>query len=122
MSLLHPTPGEIIDRISIVGLKAIAYKKSGRRTESLDSEAMELIISLDSFGPISNEVERLRHELTEINSLLWGCEDEVRKSYGALSVFSIAKNISHLNDKRNMLVRAINEAYGIEPGEEKVYS
>ena len=34
----------------------------------------------------------------------------------------VAKKIARLNDERNRLIREINQAYGIDPGEEKIYS
>lgn len=122
MSLLNPTPGEVIDRISIVELKIRAFERTGKDPYSFKDECAALEVYLAARGPWLPSIDKLSHELSEINKLLWCCEDEVRTSEKAVELSITAKRIARLNDERNRLIRAINSEYGLEPGEEKIYS
>jgi hypothetical protein len=122
MSLLKPTPGEVIDRISILRLKADAYLKAGKPTERLNLETTELCLYLDTLGRHS-EVTPIAFELADINESLWKAEDYIRvEAMSEHEVSKTALEIVRLNDRRMQLVREIDKVYGLQSVEEKIYS
>ena len=121
MSLLRPSPGEVLDRLSIIGLKITAFQKAGKDKTKLAAEAHELIESLEELL-IPVDAEILATKLSEINSELWKAEDDLREP--GINVFQIAhaaQNIAKLNDLRCSLIRKIDKACGVESIEEKIY-
>lgn len=122
MSLLHPTPGEMCDRLSIVQLKRAAYKRARRPTAQLYHEAVELRRRVDELPPACLES---RSGLRRVNQALWRAEDRVRAAAARDKdeLAFLAKHIARLNDERMRLVREIDRAcrHG-EPVEEKVYA
>ena len=122
MSLLRPSPGEVLDRLSIIGLKITAFQKAGKDKTKLAAEAHELIESLEELL-IPVEAEILSTKLSEINRELWKAEDDVRSpSSTVLQIASTAQNITKLNDLRCSLIRQIDKACGVESIEEKIYA
>ena len=124
MSLLHPTPGQVLDRLSILRLKQEAYANQGRDAAGLVKEISELIAHINKLGVSLPAVAILREELATINEALWSAEDRVRQ-LGASEVRELAataKVIAQLNDDRMRLVKRIDEVLGWkEPVEDKVY-
>lgn len=123
MSLLRPTPGEMLDRLSILDLKIKAYHEAGRDSHQLCVERNELLERLKAtkkrkgFG-VSSACARLM----EVNSDLWECETRIRERISEASAGVIGKRIAELNDLRNETIRKLDRAYGCEtPVEEKVY-
>jgi hypothetical protein len=133
MSLLHPTPGMIIDRISILNLKIDAYLKADRRTNALEEELMELEAFLDSQGKDSREIDKLRNSLYACNRSIWDRENELRSmpcrgqtdEWNLSALKKLAKcavEIAKINDERVNLMRKIDVEFGSEHlVEEKVY-
>jgi hypothetical protein len=120
MSLLEPTPGEILDRISIVRLKISACVQKGISYHSLYRELNKLSERL-AIHENWTEEHSLSVNLAEVNAELWACEDEIRADEDVVKVAVTAKKICLLNDERNRLVREINELFGINTVEEKLY-
>jgi hypothetical protein len=121
MSLLHPTPGTVIDRICILLLKIAAYQKAQRSTTLLEREKAELELHIKKFSP-KNTVDNIVIALQVLNCKLWGLEDKVRSVGSDSLIAAIAKDIAMVNDERAILVRKLDLAYGCaEPTEEKVY-
>lgn len=122
MSLLRPTPGAIIDRITILTLKINAYIKAGRNTDSLWREQVELA------NQLAKKAQARPAEifsLARINTELWQAEDQVRSlpSSQVLDLAQLAKHIASLNDQRIKLIRELDNSYGCdEPTEEKIFS
>lgn len=121
MSLISPTPGEVLDRLSIIGLKITAFQKAGKDTTKLASEAHELDERLE-VSPLPVEAQILATKLSEINGELWKAEDAVRiPNANYENVASAAKCITRLNDRRCSLIRQIDKACGVDTIEEKIY-
>lgn len=122
MSLLHPTPGELCDRLSIVELKRAAYKRAKRPTAQLYHEAVELRRRVDELPLVCLEP---MSGLRRVNQALWRAEDRVRAAAPGDKdeLAFLAKHIARLNDERVRLVREIDRACGCgQPVEEKVYA
>lgn len=124
MSLLKPTPGEVMDRISILSLKQVAYSKKGRDISYLREESHELSTYLKTF-PVENEktivIQQLGDLLNDINHELWKAEDDVRSSDTDAFVLKAARKIASLNDLRNRTIRDINKEFKSDTVEEKIY-
>ena len=123
MSLLTPTPGEVIDRLSIVNLKIEACQKSGMDTKRLTTEAHKLRVYLGNNFTANTAVAILKAKLVRTNRDLWQAEDDVRTpSATVLQIASAAQNITKLNDLRCSLIRQIDKTCGVESIEEKIYA
>src|SRR5690242_20693676 len=117
MSLLKPTPGQLVDRLVILHLKIYAHGSAGKDVSQLLQERSEIE---ESLGDVSDAVLELVNHLTEVNRKIWDCEDRVRSlpSTAVLDLARVAKEIPKLNDERNHLIRQIDAAYGCaEPTE-----
>jgi uncharacterized coiled-coil DUF342 family protein len=124
MSLLCPTPGQVIDRISILALKIDSYRKAKRNEKSLLEELLELEAFLDSQEKHSPEITELSRQLASTNQELWDCEDEIRAEDEAndYCLSRIALEIVRLNDLRSKLITQLDLAYSCpSPTEEKIY-
>jgi hypothetical protein len=111
-SLMHISPGDIADRLSILKIK------------------LDNVTDPKKLQNIKNEYEMLRCEYTEdvtdlykVNSVLWDVENELRlcekrQDFGSLFV-RLARLVYHTNDRRAAIKRAINK--DSEIAEEKQY-
>jgi hypothetical protein len=124
MSLLRPTPGELLDRISILDRKIRRFAEANRNSEKLDVERSMLVAYLGACFPNKNgRAGKLYKSLAAINESIWECEDDIRSSLTDQGAAFVGRKIAILNDKRNSLVKKINAAYQAqECSEEKIYS
>ena len=136
MSLLHPTPGQVLDRISILNLKIRAYREAGRPFAALDGEWGELMVHLqllwpkvadgETDKPWRTNLHKLNQALAAVNCEIWKDEDEVRLLEGTgwdKDLVTCHIHIAKLNDERMRLVREIDKAFGWnDPVEEKIYA
>jgi len=127
MSLFLPTPGAVVDRMSILTLKIEAYCKAHRDTRQLLDEMLELRGYLDREPSPTHEakLEELRLALAEVNKELWQCEDAIRSlpATAVLDIAKVGKRIPNLNDRRIRLIREIDRAWGCqEVTEEKIFN
>lgn len=123
MSLLHPTPGEIIDRLTIVDLKLKAFRKAERDTSALEAEKLELQQNISRLKAAKN-AKALKKWLENINLTIWKAEDDVRAwrsphGHDKLAEFSL--KIARYNDYRSKVIREIDLTCGTESIEEKIY-
>ena len=131
MGILNPTPGEIIDRQTILTLK-IKHCLTDTDVKAFQKEYDELggyfIEAFDYDGDIFDEdtFKAYQKSLQDINTELWGLEDERRKWIKSTSsdrMRAIANNAeitTNLNDERAKLIKAINTLYNINVVE-KIY-
>ena len=124
MSILSPSPGEVIDRISILHLKIKA--RNGRRmhVSPMMAELAALNGYLLSWNGACKNVEELRKSSYALNEEIWKLEDEVRSlpSTAVLDLAKVAKKIAEKNDQRMKLVAEIDRAFGWnELADEKIY-
>lgn len=138
MGLLNPTPGEIVDRLTILELKIQAAKKRNTPSAALLAEQQQLQqvmrdheqgIIEDCLGDDelwekkNNSIRVVWNGLAAINALLWDCEDQVRALpvTEALKLAALAKQIARLNDSRAGLKGEMTELYGMTEAEVKMY-
>jgi hypothetical protein len=145
MRLMHPSPGEIMDRWTILELKIKAADKQGKdpsrflAEKAVLDEALknwkgileENFIDIDGYEQRLYEIGQQVNALTAVNSLLWDAEDRVRalpeiddiESEDQVEALAIlCKDIARLNDDRADLVKKISELYGEkEEVHEKIY-
>jgi len=112
--------GEIVDKVSILKIKS---KKSTDKT-ALKNIQLELDTILKE-TPLANEEDSLFTDLYKINNKLWVLEDLIREKSNKKEFdddyIRFAEDIHKTNDKRYKVKRQINDKYGSELKEEKIY-
>jgi hypothetical protein len=124
MSLLRPTPGELLDRISILDLKIRRFGEARQHPKGLKAERSMLVSYLQScYANKNGKAGNLFKSLAAVNSTIWECEDEIRSELTEKGAAFVGRRIAKFNDKRNSLIRRIDQAYKIYcDSEEKIYS
>jgi hypothetical protein len=122
--LVEIAPGELIDKITILEIKA-------ERIEGADKRA-NVSVELATLGearaaaiPPDGEIDRLTAELKTVNEALWEIEDDIRDcdrdgDFGPRFV-ELARAVYRTNDRRAGLKKAINLHLGSRLVEEKSY-
>lgn len=139
MGLLNPSPGEIIDRLTILELKIAFGGKKGMSTVHFEAEMIGLNERLKHFQDCLNEdlvygdaeeyqdiqdrIARSRNALGAVNALLWQAEDNVRATPDteAFRLAGLCKRIAGWNDARAQHVQELNKLYGLETEPEKLH-
>jgi len=122
--LAEVSVGELIDKITILEIKKEKIKNQEKLKEiikelsSLSSTMIELI-------PDISKVEKLKHNLKEINLKLWDIEDgkrsaEKNKDFGEKFI-NLARNVYKFNDERAKIKLSINNILGSNIKEVKSY-
>ncbi len=117
-------PGELIDKITILEIKAERIADAAKRGNVL----VELAALGDARAaaiPPDGEIDRLAAELKTVNEALWEIEDDIREcdrdgDFGPRFV-ELARAVYRTNDRRAELKRAINLRLGSRLVEEKSY-
>ena len=116
--------GELIDKITILEIKAERITDSAkRRNVAIELAGMRAIraqAGLDTPG-----MEPHLSELKQLNTALWEIEDEIReleakRDFGARFI-ALARNVYQTNDQRAAVKNRINHAFGSAIVEEKSY-
>ena len=116
MSLLDPSPGEVIDRLTIISLK-LGFNQDPELERTLTAERDALTARLDlTHIPLGSKVFQLWRGLDVVNSRIWHREDEIRQD-PALR----AQTTQPLNDTRARLSRKIDQDLGIVRPREKLW-
>lgn len=129
MGLLTPSPGEVVDRQTILELKIEAAKEKQLPANSFVDEYDQLKRYLENnsfiLAPVKHDYDLLYGKLKEVNTKLWKIEDEIRliiRQAGDASkltadqkalVCSISFEIPRLNDQRAALVQQVNALFKI---------
>ena len=137
MGLLAPSPGEVVDRQTILELKIAAAKKNqiSIRDFAEEYDQLQAYLGKNSFTPKpgQDDYKTLYAKLKNVNTQLWNIEDEIRliiRQAGAPcsltadqrdAVCKISFAIPHLNDQRAELVQQINKLFNINRVE-KLYN
>ena len=121
---IEVAPGDLLDRISILEIKA-ARITSESALRSIRLELASLRAARDGRIPAAPELDRMAAELRQVNEKLWDLEDAVRegeaaKDFGAKFIES-ARSIIHANDRRAALKQAINRMLGADFQDEKSF-
>ena len=122
--LIEISPGELIDRITILQLKA--GRIDAPRRPPLQRELDQLLAIRAEAVPASPAVEAAAAELAAVNRSLWEVEDDLRRceergEFGDCFV-QLARSVYLLNDRRSRFKRQINELLGASVREEKIYT
>ena len=122
---IRVSAGELIDRISILELKA-ARIPGDERQRNIRKELAALLENLTQFRLNDIEYSPLFEGLRRVNCELWEIEDslrecERRQEFGPQFV-ELARLVYLKNDKRAELKRRINELSGSDIKEEKSYA
>jgi Family of unknown function (DUF6165) len=125
MSLLAPiSVGELLDKLSILELKAAALADPARRANVQRELAALDAVRRRDVAPLP-QLDALYRDLQEVNRRLWQVEDELREHERAgrfdNSFIGLARSVYRENDRRAALKRRINELTGSEIVEEKSY-
>ena len=118
------SPGELIDRLTILQIKTERITDRDRsnrvgKERQLYEEVRERRV------PRSEEIEQLTQELKQINEKLWDIEDRIRISEKDQlfddTFISLARSVYKTNDRRAALKRQIDALLGSILAEEKEY-
>lgn len=123
MKILAPISlGELVDKITILEIKMERVKDPEKR-HNIRVELEEL--SLIYFPLQDRHLDNFHLELKEVNEKIWELEDIIRNCIregdrGDL-YYTAALNIPITNDRRAAIKKQINEQFGSEIIEEKLY-
>ena len=125
MKLLVPiSVGELLDKISILEMKAEAIAEPAKRA-NIVRELAALRAVRDHDVAASPQLEALCAELQQVNRVLWQVEDRLRghERDGRFDerFVELARSVYRHNDRRAAIKRQINEISGSELVEEKSY-
>jgi len=124
MAILIPvSAGELIDKLTILRVKAARIDASKLANVRKELELLEMVAKKELHGV--PQIEALCAELEAVNAALWDVEEgkrdcERRKSFGAEFV-ALARKVYIENDRRAAIKRRVNEAAGSDLVEEKSY-
>ena len=118
------SPGELLDRITILEVKA-ARITDPAKLRNVGSELATLQAARDRALTSSPELDGLAAELKSVNEALWDIENEIRscerrQDFGSRFV-ELARSVYVTNDRRSAIKRQINSATGSRLVEEKSY-
>lgn len=121
--LIEVPPGELIDKITILRIKAARIadpaKLANVRTE------LAVLTGARAALPQDPDLARLEDGLQTVNQALWDIEDAIRDceragDFGPRFI-ELARAVYHTNDRRAALKRDINLRLGARLIEEKSY-
>lgn len=119
------SPGELIDKITILEIKAARFRDAGKR-RNVARDLARLAAVRDAGLAASAALAALAAELKAVNERLWEIEDalrghEARGDFGPAFV-ALARAVYQNNDRRSALKRRIDELLGAAIVEEKEYT
>jgi hypothetical protein len=122
--LIPVSPGELVDKITILRVKAERIAPDKRANVRRELAALEAVAAEQL--PPSPELEALTAELQSVNAALWDIEEgkrdgERRGDFGHGFV-ELARAVYRENDRRAAIKRRINDLLGSEIVEEKSYA
>jgi hypothetical protein len=125
MPLLVPiSVGELLDKISILEIKAAAIVDPGKEANVQRELTALHEVRRREVAPLP-ELEMLHSQLQAVNRLLWDVEDSIREHEHNEQFdgrfIELARSVYRENDRRAALKRRINEITGSEIVEEKSY-
>lgn len=119
------SPGELIDKITILEIKAERIPDAAKRA-NVGRELAALRAARDAAIPSSAELRRLTLDLKAVNIRLWQVEDELRdcERTGRFDdrFVVLARSVYRTNDRRAALKARINALLGATIVEEKSYT
>ena len=124
MITIQASLGEVLDKISILGLKKEKLEKSEALTNvSRELEVLQSALSSSQMG--ESMLHPLYNALADVNRQLWDVEDDLREMEANqifdLNFVELARSVYRLNDQRAAIKREVNILYGSTLIEEKSY-
>ena len=125
MPLLVPiSVGELLDKISILEIKAAAIEDAAKQANvRRELAALEAVRGREVAA--TPELRALYAELKSANQALWHIEDEIREHERGGQFderfIELARSVYRTNDRRAVVKRRINELTGSDLVEEKSY-
>jgi len=121
---IEVAPGELIDKITILEIKAERIADPAKR-ENVRVELATLAAARDRAIATDPELDRLTGALKAVNESLWETEDAIRAceaagDFGPRFV-ALARSVYKTNDRRAALKREINIRLDSRLVEEKSY-
>ena len=118
------SPGELIDKISILEIKLVKIKDE-KSLSVIKKEYQSLTETKKLYINSTEELEKLINEIKEINLKLWDIEDKIRiceknKDFGDVFI-DLARSVYLNNDKRANFKSQINKMLGSNIKEIKQY-
>jgi hypothetical protein len=122
--LIEVSPGELIDRITILRIKAERIADATQRA-NVRAELDTLAEARAATLPDDPEITRIEAGLKAVNEALWEIEDAIRDceragDFGPRFI-ALARSVYQTNDRRAALKREINLRLGSRLIEEKSY-
>ena len=122
--LVPVSPGELIDKITILRLKVERIADAGKRANVAHELTILSALAAQAVPRVAG-LDAMETELQEINAALWDIEDAIRAAdargdFGAEFV-ALAQAVYHTNDRRAAVKRRINLLLGSAIVEEKSY-
>jgi len=119
------SPGELIDKITILEIKAARIRDAGK-LGNVQRELAVLTRARDDAIRPSADLDALTSRLKAVNEAIWQIEDDIRdcernRDFGPKFI-ELARGVYHNNDRRADLKREINELLGSQLIEEKSYA
>jgi hypothetical protein len=119
------SPGELLDKISILEIKVERISDPEKRN-NVRHELDVMCAARDAAIAPDDEIKRLCDALRQVNEALWVVEDDLRDcerrdDFGAEFV-KLARSVYRTNDRRAALKREINQRLGSSLIEEKAYA
>jgi len=117
--------GELIDKISILEIKAERITDAGKRA-NVERELAGLMVVAAPLLAAHAGLEALKCELREINQRMWDIQDGLRaheaaQTFGA-EFIALARGVYQTNGERVALKGEINRVLGSRLVEEKQYA
>ena len=123
--LIPGSPGELVDKITILEIKAAKISEKVKQSNIL-YELGVLMKSYEENITVSDKLTDLQRELKKVNESLWDIEDDIRscerKSDFGSGFIKLARSVYFENDRRASLKKDINILLGSKIIEEKSYA
>ena len=119
------SPGELLDKISILEIKLEKIEDKNNR-EEIKKEYKILKEIQNSSIKMEDKIKDLFKSIKEINLKLWGIEDKLRiceknKDFGK-NFIELAREVYFNNDKRSKIKSKMNKVLGSNIKEVKEYA
>ena len=122
--LVPISPGELLDKITILRIKAARMKDAGKLA-NVRHELALLEKTWKESGAASVDLGTAEADLTRVNEKLWVIEDEIRDEERAKrfadKFIELARAVYVTNDERAAIKKRINTLLGSSIVEEKSY-
>ena len=123
--LIPGSPGELVDKITILEIKAAKISEKMKQSNIL-YELGVLMKSYEENITVSDKLTDLKRELKKVNESLWDIEDDIRsferRSDFGSDFIKLARSVYFENDRRASLKKDINILLGSKIIEEKSYA